>query len=324
MNVFVIGGTGFIGYHAVKEFLLQGHRVTVLALPPLPVESLLPPEVETIFANLNELSDNEVSVLLHHQDAVVFAAGVDDRSVPQAPAYPFFHAENVEACRRFFTLSRQAGVKRGVLIGSYFAYFDRIWPQMKLSEHHPYIRSRQEQASISLGVSLPDLELMVLELPYVFGVMPGRLPLWAPLIHYIASPLPVLFYPRGGTNMVAVKHVAQAIVGAIEQGKAGEIYQIGEENLRWEQFLSRLSDIAGKKKPIITIPDWTARLFTRLTALSFKIQRKEAGLNPVPFTDLQTAETFFDPIPSRQALDYGKGGLDDALRETVATCLITK
>ena len=71
MNVFVIGGTGFIGYHAVKEFLLQGHRVTVLALPPLPVESLLPPEVETIFANLNELSDNEVSVLLHHQDAVV-------------------------------------------------------------------------------------------------------------------------------------------------------------------------------------------------------------------------------------------------------------
>jgi dihydroflavonol-4-reductase len=321
MKIFVIGGTGFIGYHAVKEFLHRGHKVTVLALPPLPVEELLPPEVEIIFANLNDLPDNEVRALLQNQDAVVYAAGADDRTVPKAPAYPFFYRENVESCVRLFTLARQAGIKRGVLIGSYFAHFDRIWPNMKLSACHPYIRSRQEQASRSLEVSIPDLELMVLELPYVFGILPGRVPLWSPLIRYVSSPLPILFYPRGGTNMVAVKHVAEAIVGAIEQGKAGEIYQIGEKNLTWEAFLRRLSELTGQKKGVITLPDWVVRLGTGVVTLFYKIQGKEGGLNPVLFTALQTAETFFDPETSREALGYGQGGFEDALRKTVEVCL---
>ena len=324
MNVFIVGGTGFIGYHAVQEFLQRGHTVTVLALPPLPVADLLPSQVEIKFANLNDLPDDEIGSLLQPQDAVVFAAGVDDRSLPQAPAYPYFYAGNVEACKRFFTLARQAGVKRGVLIGSYFAYFDRIWPEMKLSEHHPYIRSRKEQVRISLEVSLPDLELMVLELPYVFGVMPGRVPLWSPLIRYVTSPLPILFYPRGGTNMISVKHVAEAIVGAIERGQPGEVYQIGEENLTWAEFLSRLSELAGRERRVITLPDWIVSLGTGLVTLYYKIRGKEGGLNPFRFTKLQTDRTFFDPIPSRQALGYGQGGLDDAFRETVAACLTTK
>ncbi len=38
MNVFMVGGTGFLGYHAVRELQKRGHRVTLLALPPLPAE----------------------------------------------------------------------------------------------------------------------------------------------------------------------------------------------------------------------------------------------------------------------------------------------
>lgn len=320
MNVLVIGGTGFLGYYAVQEFLRRGHTVSVLALPPLPAEGLLPAGVQVQLANLDHLSDAAVRVLLQGQDGVVFAAGADDRVVPPAPAYPFFYHANVEACSRLFRLARQAGVRRGALLSSYFAYFDRLWPELRLAEHHPYIRSRQEQEEQSLHAALPDLQLVVLELPYIFGAMPGRIPLWSPVVNYVRAS-PVLLYPQGGTNMIAVQHVGEAIAGAIEQGQGGERYVVGDENLTWSEFLGRLSRFAtGKSKPVITIPTFLFRLQMQSVAKKHQAEGKEGGLDPVEFTRLQTAKTFFDPMPSRQALGYGQGGLDEALRATVAAC----
>jgi dihydroflavonol-4-reductase len=246
-----------------------------------------------------------------------FAAGADDRVVPPAPAYEFFYQHNVEACSRLFALARQAGVKRGALLSSYFAYFDRVWAELRLAEHHPYIRSRKEQEQRSLDAAMPALELVVLELPYIFGSMPGRVPLWAPLVNLVRSSR-VLLYPEGGTNMIAVQHVGEAIVGAIE---GGERYLVGDENVTWPDFLRRLSRFAtGKAKPVITIPTLLFRLQMKRVAAKHKAEGKEAGLDPVEFTKLQTAKLFFDPTPSRQALGYGQGGLDEALRETVAAC----
>jgi len=321
MNVLIIGGTGFIGFHVVKEFLKQGYQVRVLALPDLPIENLFPPEVDIILDDLHRILEDDICDFLQDQEAVVFAAGVDDRTLPKSPAYPFFYHGNVVSCQRLFKLARQCGIKRGVILGSYFAHFDRIWPQMALSKHHPYIRSRQEQITASLQAAAPDLELMILELPYIFGAMPGRIPLWKPLIRYITSPLPVLFYPRGGTNMIAVKHVAEAIVGAIEQGEGGQIYQIGDENLTWSEFLGRVSKLAGQKKKVVTLPNWMIRTGMGFVNLFYNLQGRESGLDPVPFVDLQTTETFFDPTPSRAALGYGTGGLDQAFKETIAASL---
>ena len=319
MKVFIIGGTGFIGYHATLEFLQRGHQVSTLALPPLPEDNLLPGEVGIHLADLNELSDEAVRDLFRGQDALVFAAGADDRTIPKAPAYEFFHEANVVAPQRLFRLARQVGVRRGVILGSYFAYFDRIWPEMELAKHHPYIRSRVAQIEATQQEAEPDLALMVLELPYIFGAMPGRTPLWAPLIRYIRYPIP-LFYPRGGSNAVSVKHVAEAIVRAVERGQGGEIYQIGDENLTWEELLIRLGKAAGKEKGIITLPDWIVRVGMRLVEGFLRLQGREGGLNLVPFTELQTAQAFFDPSKSREALGYGSGGLDEAFKETVEAC----
>ena len=60
MNVFIIGGTGFIGYHAALEFLKHGHQVSTLALPPLPEEGLLPPEVKIELGDYSQLTDGEI------------------------------------------------------------------------------------------------------------------------------------------------------------------------------------------------------------------------------------------------------------------------
>lgn len=320
MNIFIIGGTGFIGYHAILEFVKKGHSVSTLSLPPLPVDNLLPPEVTIRLGDLNQLDDENIRDLLKGQDALVFAAGADDRNIPKAPAYDFFYEANVQVPKRLFRLAKEAGVQKGVVLGSYFAYFNRLWPGLELAKHHPYIRSRMAQINETMEVTMPDLELMVLELPYIFGSMPGRVPLWAPLIRYLRSPLPLL-YPRGGSNCVSVTQVGKAILGAVEQGKGGEIYQIGDENLSWEDMLTRLSQAAGVKKRVVTLADWIVRVGLTLTEVYIRIRGREGGLDLLHFIDLQTTKAFFDPEPSRKALGYGQGDLDEAFKETVDACL---
>jgi len=255
VKVLVVGGTGFLGYHAVLELRRRGHEVAVLALPPLPA-GLLPRTVNVRLANLNQLADVAVLEILSGVDGIVYAAGIDERTVPPEPAWEFFLNGNVVPTERLFRLARKAGVRRAVVLGSYFAYFDRIWPERRLSDKHPYIRSRQEQARRAFEVAGTKLKLCVLELPYIFGSMPGVVPLWEPLVAYVRSPVP-LVCTRGGTNMVSVKQVAQAVAGALEHGKGGQCYQIGDENHTWVEILQMLAAIVGRENHNVTV-------FTRL------------------------------------------------------------
>jgi nucleoside-diphosphate-sugar epimerase len=319
MNVLLIGGTGFLGYHAVKELTKRGHQISILALPPLPAEGLFPVETKILLADLNTLSDEEVLKSLRGQDAVVYAAGADDRITPKAPAYPFFFKHNVEATRRLITLARQAGVKKAIVLGSYFVHFDRIWPKLKLKEHHPYIRSRVEQEKAAIEAGGKDMSVCILELPYIFGSMPGRKPIWKPLITYIRS-TPVVFYTHGGTNCISVEHIAESIAGALEKGRARASYVIGDENLTWVEMLRKISQSMGREKPIISLPNWLAIMAGAFIKLLHYLQGREGGLDPIALIKLQTAMTFFDPTPSKQDLGYRSGGLDEALKKTIIAC----
>ena len=225
----ILGGTGFIGWHAAHEFLRRVWHVTAVALPPLLAPDLFPPEVRVELADFRTISDDAFAALLQGHDASVFAIGADDRTTPKAPASPFFKQANVDSTVRFIRLCRRAGVTGVVLLGSYFSHFARFWPELELARHHPYIRSRVEQEDAATAEAGSDITLAILELPYIFGAMPGRTPLWKPLVDYVRS-APLIIYPRGGTNCISVQYVSEAIAGAV--GKSGR-FLVGDENLAW-------------------------------------------------------------------------------------------
>lgn len=51
-------------------------------------------------------------------------------------------------------------------------------PQMQLQLKHPYIKSRLEQEDVAFKYADENMAVAVLELPYIFGVQPGRKPVW--------------------------------------------------------------------------------------------------------------------------------------------------
>jgi dihydroflavonol-4-reductase len=319
MKVFIVGATGFLGYHSTLELTGRGHEVSGVSLPS---SSPLPPirGVDVRFQDINAMGDSDVIALLRGHDAVVFAAGADDRTVPPAPAYEFFRRANVDACTRVLRCAREAGVSRAIVLGSYFVHFHRKWPELRMAERHPYIRSRLEQEEAAFAEARGQMSVSVLELPYIFGTLPGRIPLWLFLIDMLRSSRSV-YFPRGGTTMVTVRQVAQAVAGAVERGMGGTAYAIGGRNMGWVEFLGKLLLYMGERKTIVTIPTFAARIYGWTVRRSNRRAGKEGGLDPVSFMDVQSRETFIDPAPAMAALGYEDDDLDAAIRATVEACV---
>ena len=255
MRVFMIGGTGLLGSEAAKELIARGHEVSSIALPPLPTGAVLPPEMKIEYGNYLEMTDDELRTHLDGCEGFVFAAGVDERVEGPAPIYDLYKKYNIDPVKRLLTLCKECGVKHAVILGSYFSYAAKKWPEKKLTEYHPYICSRIDQEVAAMTFAGKDLDVAVLELPYIFGTQPGRKPVWVFLVKNVMAMEGVTMYPKGGSTMVTVHQVGQAIAGALERNKGGKCYPIGYYNLTWKELLKIVHKYLGcPDKRIITIP----------------------------------------------------------------------
>lgn len=319
MKVFMIGGTGLLGSEAARELIARGHTVSTLSLPPIPPGEQLPPEMTVELGNYLELSDDELRAYFAGCEGFVFAAGIDERVEGPAPIYDLFKKYNIDALQRLLRLAKESGVRHAVVFGSYFAYFDRVRPDLQLSAAHPYIRSRTDQERMALSFADENFSVGVLELPYIFGTQPGRKPVWVFLVEQIRGMKGVTMYTRGGTTMVTVHQVAQATAGALERTVGGAAYPIGWFNLRWPQMLDivhRHLGMAGRR--IITIPTWLSRMSAKKLRKEQLASGNDPGLDMVKFTELQTSELFIDRNLACVPLGVTDDDIDAAIGESVA------
>lgn len=321
MKIMIVGGTGFLGYHSLLEAKNRGYEVNALAIDDVELGDWYPEEIKLNFGDVFVLSEDELMMLFEGHDSLIYAVGPDDRITPKAPAYDFFRKRLVDAVEKVAIAARKAGVKKMVLLNSYFAYFDRIWPEKELSRHHPYIRCRVEQAEKVIAAGKDIMTVMVLELPYIFGSMPNRIPLWKDVLLDRFAKGNIIFFPKGGTNMIAVQHVAEAIIGALENGEHGARYTIGDQNHTFNEMLDMMFSSIKENKRIVNIPRPLAVLAGSFIEKGFKKKGLEGGLEArLLMRDIMTDYLYFDPIDSIKRLGYGRGGLKEAIAKTMRAC----
>lgn len=296
MNVFMIGGTGLLGSAAAAELIARGHQVKSIALPPLPEGAPIPEEMKIVFGNYLTMSDDELQEKMAGCDCFIFAAGVDERVEFPAPVYAAYEKYNIRPVKRLLGIAKACGVKNCVVLGSYFAYFAKEHPEMNLCVKHPYIRSRIAQEQSALSFADDEMSVCVLELPYIFGTQPGRKPVWVILIEQLEGMGKITMYPKGGTTMVTVRQVGQAIAGAAERNRGANCYPIGYYNLTWNDFLKIVHKAMGQpNRKIINIPKWSFQLFGLHMRKVYRNKNVEGGIDPVGLADIMCMNTFIDP-----------------------------
>lgn len=322
MKICMIGGTGLLGSQGAKELISRGHQVKAIALPPLPEGAVLPPEMEIEYGNYLEMNDDEIRKMFDGCDGFVFAAGVDERVEGPAPIYDLYKKYNIDPIYRLLKIAKECGIKHTVVLGSYFAYFAKARPQMKLTEYHPYIRSRIDQENAAMSFADDNFSVAVLELPYIFGTQPGRKPVWVFLVESIRKMPGVTMWPKGGSTMVTVKQVGQAIAGAIERNKGGNCYPIGYYNLTWKEMLTICHKHLGcPNKKIITIPDWMYAMAGKNIVKQQKKQGIQGGLDMIKFTELQCSNQFINKELGSVPLGVEPDDIDAAIGDSVKLCV---
>jgi nucleoside-diphosphate-sugar epimerase len=290
VRILVVGGSGLIGAHVAAVLRERGHAVTATARTAQPgIDALL---------ELEKADVDELRRLLAGHDGVVYAARTDEQRALRKPIYPVFRDDLVEPVVRLFTAARLEGLTRGVVMGSYYTYYHRLHPRLRLAERHTYIRCRIEQAQEARAAAGDGLPVAVLELPFVFGRAGDRLPNWSgPLERWARSRSPLLA-PVGGSAAVSARSVALVAADALERA-GGEDVPVADENLTWDEMMARIAAAVGRSRRVRRLPAAAVRASTRFGGALQALGRKESGVNPSHVADLLLAELFIEPTTGR-------------------------
>ena len=267
-QVFVIGGAGFLGYHTCWELLNRGARVTCLALPDEKIDEELESKVQLVRGDLDSCSDMKLGELLLRHDAIIYAAGPDDRIElePGVSATDFFQKHLVERTARVVRLARQRNVKKVLIFGSYFSYINNhglAGIQKGQLERHPYIKARVEQTKRSFALGDDDFEVAVLNIPYVFGTAPGKEPIWRNVFVERFGQSSKIYYGNGGTTLISAKKIAFAAAQALEHAEHGDELAVGSKNMEFKPMIEQLLKEAKIDKPVGSLPNWVMSLIMK-------------------------------------------------------------
>lgn len=233
----------------------------------------------------------------------------------------FFYEANVLPTQRLARLAKEAGVKKFVVFGSYFAEFTERLPEYQLrTQGYPNNRLLQEQVAFAEGEG--SMVVTSLRLPYIFGTMPGRLPLWKMFVDQARgqSVFPAL---QGGTAMVTVEQVAEAAIGAIEKGEHRHTYAICGKNMKFQEFYQMIVDALGQHETTqVPVVDYEQMrpIYEELDKHA-EAAGTEHGIHMTISSKLQTEDLYLDPEDTMPVLGIKEYDIIASIKETLEKCL---
>lgn len=318
--VFLTGATGFVGGHVLSALLDAGYRVRTLVRPdsrPLPAHGSCTPVCGDL------LSTGELARHMSGCRYLVHVAALYSFSPGQRARIA---ATNVRGCAGLLEAARIAGIERAVVTSSAAtvgpsdgrrpASEDDWAPdEDPISAYH---QSKLEQERAVLAARVPA----VLLLPTA-PVGPGD---WKPtptgkmIVDFMRGRMFASL--NGGLNVVPVEDVARAHVRALRQGRPGERYLLGGENLELAHLWALLAEICRRPAPTLRIPYALALTLgwadeARCRVVSGAAGKAVAPLVPLEGVRMARHHMYVSSEKARVELDYEATPVGDALERSV-------
>ena len=318
MKIIIIGGNGLLGSYTASEALQRGHKVTILSRKAGTGNVNNSEGIRFSQGNVYELSSDELKTIFEGHDAVVYSYNIDDREIQKRPAYEAFHYDHVTVCEKVLLAAKNSGVQKFIVFGSYFTYFNEKYPELKLADKHCYIKTRCEQRDMILHHSSDGFKTYVLELPYILGVLPGKVPPWTLFLSMLSGKgRQAVFFKKGGTAAVTAGQVGNATINIIEGNQESESIPLCGVNLSWTDIANTYFELTRKPKTLIQLPVVLFKIFGIVSSVALWLTGKERGLSVCHFADLQYHNTFIDPEISNSKTGISHENYNERLKEVI-------
>ncbi len=259
MDVFVTGGSGFLGQHLLRRLAADGHRVRALARSHTARARVTGAGATPVTGDLGSVTP----AVIGGAELVVHAAA-DTRAWTRPGA---LDATNVEGTRALVVAARAAGVPRLVHISTEAVLADGK-PIVRADETRPharrpageYPRTKGLAERLVLESDAPGFTTVAVRPRLIWGpgdtvVLPGVIAAaeagrwaWVDGGHYLTSTCHVL-------------NVCEGVVLAAERGAGGSAYFLTDgDPVELREFLTRSAGAHGVRLPDRSMPHGVARL----------------------------------------------------------------
>ena len=257
MKVLVTGASGFIGGNVARALQGRGYEVRALVRQTSSTLTLKDTGIETVEGDVRDRES--VSMALQGCRAVVHAAAVytfwtrDPRAM---------YETNVTGTRVVLEEALRAGVTGcvytstvstvGIKPGSLGDEETMASPKELVGHYKKSKYLAEREALAMVGKSLPVVVVNPTTPVGPWDVKPtptGRM-----VLDFIRGRIPA--YVNAGMNMVDVEDVATGHALALEKGRPGERYLLGNKNMALGEVFKTLEEVSGRKAPKIRLPLW--------------------------------------------------------------------
>jgi nucleoside-diphosphate-sugar epimerase len=282
-KVFVTGGTGFIGTQLVIELVQRGHTVHVLRRPTSDTEGFKDERIHLFIGDL--MNRESIRNAIGGCTQVYHLAAYSKNWAKYSKT---FYQNNVEGLCNVCEIANEFGVERAVFASSIVTCgptnSGELGDEVK-SCSIPNC-STEYQASKIMGEQKAceyrdrGLSLITVNPTRVYG--PGKLTEGNSVTRmidlYDQGKFPFLLnHGMNIGNYAFVTDVVQGLILAMENGKPGERYILGGENISLKQLFKQIEALSGKKHFQINVPPWFALFYS----LWQKEQARWFGLYPL-------------------------------------------
>jgi dihydroflavonol-4-reductase len=321
VRALVTGATGFVGASVARELLRDGHEVVALARRGSDRRNLR--GLERVEAREGDLRDRaSLGRALEGCDAL-FHVAASYALWTRDPAE--LYRSNVEGTRAIMEEALARRIPKVVYTSSVAVLAPPAPgapPADETAEPDPasiigdykrskYLAEREVRALVERGlpavIVLPSTPIGPRD---VKPTPTGKI-----VLDFLRGRMPG--YVDTGLNVVDVEDCARGHILALERGRAGERYILGNENLTLREILEALADLTGLPGPRFRVPyalAWTAGACSTLWA---RLSGGEPGI-PLDGVRMSRKRMFFDPRKARRELGFPATPAREALRKAAA------
>jgi len=310
----VTGASGFLGWHVARLLVERGHPVRALLRPSSKISEI---DVEVVSGDLRDAASIERAVagcgLVFHIAADYRLWAKDEREL---------YRSNVDGTRNVLQAAWNAGVERVVYTSTvgcigipHGGEGNEDCPVSLEDMKGAYKRSKFLAERAALDSAAAGFPVVIVNPTAPVGshdVKPT--PTGQIVLDFLKGDMPAFI--DTGLNIVDAGDVAAGHLLACEQGRTGERYILGSENLTLEQIFAKLAALTGRRAPKVKLP-YAVAYAAGVVTTTWAAVSGEPPRAPLDAVRMARKKMFVSHAKAARELGFAPGPAESALARAV-------
>lgn len=318
MTALITGATGFIGSTVAHELSDRGEKIRCLVREKSNTKNLDGLGLELAYGDIRDIE--AVRRAVNGCTHVYHLAALYANWLPKSG---LMYQVNEEGTRNILTACKEAGAQKIVYCSSVAALGahgktpadESVTFNLNSTKDHYYI-SKYRAEQVALSFIRQGLPVVIVNPSNPIGPRDiAPTPTGALIINIIKGKIPG--YVDGGINLIDVTDCVRGIVAAMDKGKIGEKYVLGNRNVSIKEYFDLIVEVAGRgKSPFMRLPPWVAVFSGYAYEMLAKITRKPP-ITSASWVRVGSRYSWWDCTKARRDLDLGQRPMQESISEAV-------